>query len=69
MADYRINRDRYPLGSNGAGQIELTCQGCRHTFDVGVERARTPRFLPYCHSCWLEHLDLIDSITRLGDAA
>jgi hypothetical protein len=69
MPDYSVDRRRYPLGSNGAGQIELTCQGCLTIFDVGVERAKSPRFQCYCHPCWLQHLDLTGTITRLGDVA
>ena len=52
MADYRINRERYPLDSNCAGQLRVTCTTCGHQFDVDIERASHPTFHPICFECF-----------------
>lgn len=47
-----INRHRYPLGSNHAELIlDMPCETCGATFDVGFERARRPVFRQICVDC------------------
>jgi hypothetical protein len=48
MADYTVDRRRYPLDSNCAGQVQVTCTACGELFDAGVERVKSPSFLPLC---------------------
>ena len=46
-----IDRRRYPLGSNHAGQKSIHCRRCRTRFDVGRERARLVVFDGLCAEC------------------
>lgn len=47
-----IDRSRYPLGSNHAGQISAVCPGCHTTLDVGYERLKSLGWrIPLCHQC------------------
>lgn len=66
MADYTIDRRRYPLAPNGAGQVQVTCAACGEPFDAGAERVKAPAFLPLCSpACFTcgHHLSRTDLAT------